>query len=106
MLLIYTPNPTIRLQYICKFIFEEILCTSYSLTFDEGSFIQHEGNKINYSHKNITNVFQIEPHEILFETDIKERVINCFDYKNTKAFFKTENSDYAFDFFAAGILRI
>ena len=101
MLLIYTPNPTIRLQYICKFIFEEILCTSYSLTFDEGSFIQHEGNKINYSHKNITNVFQIEPHEILFETDIKERVINCFDYKNTKAFFKTENSDYAFDFFAA-----
>ena len=106
MLLIYSPNPTIRLQYICKFIFEEILCTSYSLTFDEASFIQHDGNKINYSLKSIANVFQIEPHELLFELDVKERLINCFDFKNTKAFFKTENSDYAFDIFAASFYLI
>ena len=101
MLLIYTPNPAIRLQYICKFIFDEILCASYSLTFDEQSFIQHDGNKINYSNKRFDNIFQIVPHQLIFENDIKERTITCFDFKNTKAFFKTIESDFPFDIFAA-----
>jgi hypothetical protein len=101
MLLIYTQQSTIRLQYIFKFVFEEILGTSYSLTIDEATFIKDDGNKLNYSNHQIENVFQIEPHNILFENDIKERVIKCFDYKNTKAFFKTENADFPFDIFAA-----
>jgi hypothetical protein len=101
MLLIYTPKSTIRLQYIFKFIFEEILGTSYALTIDEGTFIKEDGNKINYSNSRIDNVFQIEPHNILFENDIQERVITCFDYKTTKAFFKSENADFPFDIFGA-----
>ena len=101
MLLIYTDNPTIRLQYICKFIFEEILCTSYSLTFDERSFLQHDGNKINYSDKNIDTIFQIKPHTLLFETSIKEQTVECFNTQNYKAFFKTGSQDFPFDIFAA-----
>ena len=101
MLLLYSPNSTIRLQYICKFIFEEILCTSYSLTIDEQTFIKDDGNKLNYSNTKIDNVFQIEAHAILFENNIQERAIKCFDYKTTKAFFKTENADFPFDIFAA-----
>jgi hypothetical protein len=69
MLLIYTPQSTTRLQYICKFIFEEILQTSYSLTIDEISFEKHDGNKINYSYKEFNNSFQIAPHGLLFKME-------------------------------------
>ncbi len=78
-----------------------MFCTSYSLTIDEETFIKEAGNKINYSNRNIENVFQIEAHGILFENNIQERIIKCFDYKTTKAFFKTENADFPFDIFAA-----
>lgn len=75
--------------------------TSYSLTLDEETFVKEEGNKINYSNKKIADVFQIEAHDILFETNVQERIIKCFDYKTTKAFFKTKNADFPFDIFAA-----
>ncbi len=106
MLLIYTDNSTTRLQYICKFIFDEILATSYSLTIDEESFGKHIGNKINYSNKIINNVFQIKPVQLLFETDVKKSTVTCFDFDHTKAFFKSENADFPFDIFAASFYLI
>ena len=59
MLLIYTPHSTTRLQYICKFIFEEVLGATYSLTTDEKSFKNYEGSKINYSHLKIENTLKV-----------------------------------------------
>ncbi len=101
MLLIYTPQSTTRLQYICKFIFEEILRTSYSLTVDEASFNKHEGNKINYSHKEFKNSFQIVPHGLLLQSGIKAQQIYCVKENDATYFFKTNNGDYSFDIFAA-----
>ncbi len=101
MLLIYTPNSTTRLQYICKFIFDEALKTSYTITIDELNFKGYDGNKINYSNTFIEQAFQIKPHVLLTEKGIHAQQIGCFKTDTFKAFFKTENADYPFDIFAA-----
>ncbi|MEQ1553220.1 MAG: hypothetical protein ABL929_03520 [Ferruginibacter sp.] len=101
MLLIYSPQSNTRLQYICKFIFEEILHKSYSITTDYINFNKHDGNKINYSNSYFENSFQIKPQGLLLETGITQQKIECFNFNNCKTFFKSENSDYPFDIFAA-----
>ena len=101
MLLIYTPQSTTRLQYICKFIFEEVLATGYSLTTDKENFQKYNGSKINYSATNFEDTFQVIPHSLLFETEIKSQKINCFNEGENLFFFKTEGADYPFDIFAA-----
>ena len=101
MLLIYTPQSTTRLQYICKFIFEEVLATAYTLTTDEENFKKYDGSKINYSPTSIENTFQLIPHNLLFETGIKSQEINCINEGENLFFFKTEGADYPFDIFAA-----
>ena len=42
----------------------------------------------------------IKPHSLLFERDIKQQAIECFEVNNQKIFFKTEG-DFPFDIFAA-----
>jgi hypothetical protein len=106
MLLIYTPNSTTRLQYICKFIFEELLKTSYTITIDEFNFKGYDGNKINYSNTFIEHIFQIKPHALITENGILPQQIDCFKIDAFKAFFKTENADYPFDIFAASFYLI
>ena len=101
MLLIYSPHSTTRLQYICKFIFDEVLATSYSLTTDEVGFRKYEGPKINYSHLIIEYTFQLKPHELLFQADIKAQQIECINEGENIIFFETQDADYSFDIFAA-----
>lgn len=106
MLLIYSPKSTTRLQYICKFIFEEMLHTGYSLTIDEISFEKHDGNKINYSYKEFNNSFQIAPHGLLFQNGIKPQQIDCFKEKDFTVFFKSNIDNYPFDIFSAAFYLI
>jgi hypothetical protein len=101
MLLIYTPQSTTRLQYICKFIFEEMLGISYSLTLDEVNFSKHDGYKINYSHKDFDNSFQIKPHGLLFQNGIKPQEIIYRKEDDTTIFFKTGSEHFSFDIFSA-----
>lgn len=101
-MLIYAHQTSSRLQYICKFIFGEQLGIGYSLTIDSESFKQHEGPKINYSDLEMEpGIFTLRNHPLLFEKDIRQQEINCFDHKDNKAFFKTGNGDYPFDILAA-----
>lgn len=101
MILIYSHNTSMRLQYICKFIFNEQLGLTHSLTRDLPGFREHSGAKINYSDLNIEHAFNLRNHPLLFENDIKQQSIDCFTNNNYKAFFKTTDSDFSFDFFAA-----
>ncbi len=100
MILIYAHTSTKRLQYICKFIFKEQLGIAYSLTIDAESFKKHEGFKINYSDVSFDAAFNIRPHHLLFEKDVKEQEIKCFEVNGHKAFFKTSQGDFPFDIFA------
>ena len=101
MLLIFTPQSNTRLQYSCKFIFEEVLGTSYSLTTDKENFSMHTGAKINYSHVDFASVFQIKPHVVLFETGIKEQDIIVVDKGEKCRVFVTPHNPQDFDIFAA-----
>ena len=101
MVLIYSHTSSTRLQYICKFIFNEILSTTHSITIDSESFKKHEGPKINYSDIEIDDAFRIKNHPLLLEAGIKDQHPVCFETNGYKAFFKTHNSDFPFDIFAA-----
>ena len=101
MLLIFTPQSNTRLQYTCKFIFEEVLGTSYSITTDEENFSLHSGAKINYSHVDFPSVFQIKPHILLFETGIKVQDITVVDKGEKCRVFVTSHNAQDFDIFAA-----
>ena len=101
MLLIFSPQSNTRLQYTCKFIFEEVLGTSYSITTDEENFSLHSGAKINYSHVDFPSVFQIKPHILLFETGLKEQDITVVDKGEKCRVFVTSHNAQDFDIFAA-----
>lgn len=101
MPLIYTTKSSTRLQYSCKFIFEEILGTSYSLTTDEENFRNYTGDKINYSFVEFDNVYQIKPHLLLFETGIKNQNIEVLGRGEKCRFFVISHKTAEFDIFAA-----
>ncbi len=101
MLLIYSDITSSRLQYTCDFIFKEQFGIDYKITIDSESFRNHAGAKINYSNSRMEDVYTIQSQSLLFEQDIKEQTINCVDLNNYKAFFKTSDSDFPFDIFAA-----
>jgi hypothetical protein len=102
MVLIYSHTTSARLQYICKFIFENILNVAFKITIDSEEFKNYNGVCINYSDGRIKNEeFGIWNELLLFEENIIEQKIECFTNKDYKAFFKTEDSDFGFDIFAA-----
>lgn len=101
MLLVYSDITSSRLQYTCDFIFKEQFGLDYKITIDSESFRNHAGAKINYSNSRMEDVYTIQSQSLLFEHDIKEQTINCVDLNNYKAFFKTSDSDFPFDIFAA-----
>jgi hypothetical protein len=102
MVLIYSHIISPRLQYICSFIFKELMGNDFAVTTDAIEFEKYDGAKINYSNDEIPNSkFKISNSGLLFETNVKEQSIECFAVNGYKAFFKTDNSDFPFDIFAA-----
>ena len=101
MILIYSDTTSTRLQYICKFIFNEQLGVNHSITINKENFEKHDGPKINYSSLRIENAFNIQNQTLLFENDIKAQDIVCFEGDGYKAFYRSPDSDFPFDIFAA-----
>ncbi len=78
----------------------------FSITIDSEEFRNHEGVKINYSDADIhpahgVNAFSIQGNSLLFDEIIIRQEIICFNVDGFKAFFRTHNSDFPFDIFAA-----
>jgi len=102
MLLIYTDHTSTRLQYVCKFIFGEILQTTYNLTLHPESFSGHDGPKINYSNNGFDpGAYRIKPHGLLSETGLRQQDVFCAGEGNDKKIFCTEGADHSFDIFSA-----
>lgn len=100
-MLIYTSNITPRLQYATDFLGKEIIGKSFDLTTNKDFYAGSNAPKINYSsERNSLGEFWIKPHSLLFETGLKEQVVNIFEINDSKAFFRTEG-DLEFDVFAA-----
>ncbi|HYM95574.1 MAG TPA: polysaccharide deacetylase family protein [Chitinophagaceae bacterium] len=100
-MILYSHTITARLQYISDFIGNEISGKPIELTSETDVFRNYSDAKINYSNERISpeEIF-IKPHSLLFEKNIHQPKINCFEINGDKAFFKTEG-DLSFDVFAA-----
>ena len=100
--LLHTQNYSPRLQYICAFIFKEVMGIECNVTCDLEEFKSCGGVKINYSNSPVCeNEFYILPVDLLFEKNIVPQPIECFELNNNKAFFKIDYADFSFDIFAA-----
>ena len=107
MLLIYSHITSPRLQYICDFIFREMMGVEFSICINSEEFKQYEGARFNYSDLDPGAVIPaIHPHGLLFEHDIHPQDISCFETNGNKAFFKTDNNDFPFDILAASFYLI
>ncbi|MEO5890025.1 MAG: hypothetical protein ABIQ31_07200 [Ferruginibacter sp.] len=101
-LLLHASSISPRLQYICDFIFKEIMLADVRITTNQEQFDSSTGIKIKYANEsNVADHFTIGNHGLLFETNIREQKIQCFELTDFKAFFKTETGDYPFDIFSA-----
>lgn len=106
MLLIYTKTLTPRLEYIVQTLMDG-LGVEYRLTDDFTAFENFEVAKLNYSSELFEpNSFQVFPIDLLFENDIREQQIECFQYEDLTAFFKTSSPDFPFDIFSASFYLI
>ena len=99
---IYAKDCTQRLQYICSFIFGDLMGIECDFLNTPTEFKNVEGIKINYSNSTVCEKeFHLLPVDILFQKNILPQIIECFETANGKAFFKTPTADFPFDIFAA-----
>lgn len=106
-MLVYTPQFSPRVEYIFSTLLPALGVLNFSITTDRTSLINCQQAKINYSEQKVTqDEIWIKPVSLLFENEIKEQTIECFNWKHTKAFFKTYENDFPFDIFAASFYLI
>ena len=106
MLVLYSNTTTPRLQYIVDFISNEIFHQPIRIINDTGAFKIIDQPKLNYSDaKIIDSEFFIKNHPLLFENDIRDQEVECFNLNLHKAFFATEG-DFPFDIFAASFFLL
>ena len=99
-MIVFSPHITPRLQYIIDY-FNEKKGLNAIITDDESWYQLQTSPKINYSHNRLsTDELLIRPSGLLHQDDIRKQAIECFEWKNTIAFFKTEG-DLGFDIFSA-----
>jgi len=107
MLLIYSHTTSARLQYICSFLFTELMGVEYQISIDSEAYRAFEGAKLNYSDRPIDGKgIHIHNHPLLFETGIRQQETDCFTVNGNKAFFKTSTGDQPFDILAASFYLI
>lgn len=100
-MLIYAHKITPRLEYVCAFIFRQYFGIDCSLTSDLDLFSISNEEKLNYSLSSTPCRYTIKPADLLFEKTINAQQISCFEDEGYKAFFKTTDSNFPFDIFAA-----
>lgn len=79
--------------------------TEFQISIDSEDYKNYEGVKINYSDLELDG-FHIQNTALLFEDDIKQQSIDCFEVNGYKAFFKITGSGFPFDIFAAAFYLI
>ncbi len=101
-MLLYAKQPSPRLQYVIDFLNREMFYDELELTGDSTCFLEAPLPKINYSeHRIAEQEFHIIPAGLLFENDIHEQVIRCFDWDSLKAFYPTAPASLPFDILSA-----
>lgn len=99
-MLIYTPQNTLRFQYIIQLL-QEHWQIEIQVTDDLTLFQQSNDVKLVYAEERIDNSsFFLQSSGLLLQHDIRKQYITCFEWEESKAFFQT-NDDLGFDIFSA-----
>jgi hypothetical protein len=102
---IFTFRDVPRLRYIAEIILGEILGLSWEIITDKRKLGKNP--VINYSGEDINGSLKIQPHNLLFETGLKNHEPSVSEWKGLPVFFQTpEGSDLPFDIFAASFFLI
>jgi len=98
-MLVYTPQITNRVQFVFKFVFEEILGVELELGSDMDAFIGFHGVKLNYSKRAIGEELFVMSSDLLLERGVKNQNFGEVEYKGNNVPFSTndENSLFPFD---------
>lgn len=100
-MIIFSTISSPRLQYTADFIARLLLGQEAILTSDAETYQLYKGIRINYSKNRISpGEIWISPHGLLFETGIREQVVQCQDWQDSVIFFPIEG-DLPFDIFSA-----
>ncbi len=99
--LIFSHTTSPRLKYTVNFL-AQYFKTTIRITTNSDEFVNTVGIRINYSDQQITETeIWIKPVQLLFQKNISDVHIECFQHQNNyKAFFATEGKT-GFDLFAA-----
>lgn len=106
LILVYANEYSPRLQYILKYLFEEICGSTFELTHNLEKFITSEQKKICYTDTSVCpDSFHIKPFGLLAEEGIREIQISIDYWDDLLAFFLT-SGDLLFDIFSASFYLI
>ncbi len=106
--LIYTEQQSERLKYIFDLILSDLLGINYEITCDKNYFLNSNACKFSYAKQPLNNILSFYAHPILFEQNVRPQNITTVNYQNTKAFFSSEESEFAlpFDVFSASFFLV
>lgn len=102
MILIYTHHITPRVSYTMDVVFKTVLNTSFKLTDNKEEFENNKSTKIAYTKLNENFEVFIQSDNLLFESDIKTKIVEVEkDYIDFPKFFKSNANDFlGYDIFA------
>ena len=98
MLLIHVPRLTNRVGYTLNVIFHYILKVEYEITTDKDIFERHEGAKLCYGHRKVSDGVFLKSCDLLFKTTIEEQELTCVSYEGIPALFPIYDASSAFPF--------
>lgn len=104
MVTFYTEKYTPRLKYVVQHIFKRILYSGVNIIKDIEDIKQADGPIICYSRNEIIKgAFNVRPHGLLFQSDIRDLDITVTEWEEMPIFFQTDNKQYdlPFDIFSA-----
>jgi hypothetical protein len=103
VLLIYSSISSPRLDYICATLFNK----EVTITTDKLAYINYTSVKLNYSNEQFSEQdLTIIPSGLLFQKNIQDQQIQCFEWNGLTSFFKTGSGTIPFDFFSAAFYLI
>lgn len=107
MILIFAPVLTSRLQYIFRFMLEDIAGADISFTSDKEEFIQYGGAKFSYNHSPVAKELFFVPSGLLTERGITEKQIISVTSGGTTGLFPVRATGaLPFDAFSAAFYLV
>ncbi len=101
MIVIYTPELSLRIEYAFKLVFSKVLGVEYTILTDLNTFINTEGGRINYSQNKLNGIIRINPSGLLEEKGIKNWNPSIGKWEKLPVIFADDNHPVPFDLFSA-----